>query len=109
MKLAVVSSSRVGQSFSIRAAIVVRSSESMNAAMPRRGQAIDVRDPLSARLRTIANQAGLVADRLAPALLEVREIFGAELAADPRFRGAVTDALSRIIAKGAKMAVADFD
>ena len=71
------------------------------------GKPIDVRDPLSARLRAIADEAGLVAERLAPALLEVREIFTAELAADPRFRTAVTDALARIIAKGAKAAVAE--
>jgi fructuronate reductase len=71
------------------------------------GKPIDVRDPLSARLRAIADEAGLAAERLAPALLDVREIFGAELAADPRFRAVVTDALSRIIAKGAKAAVAD--
>ena len=72
-----------------------------------KGKPIDVRDPLAARLRAIADEAGLVADRLAPALLEVREIFTAELAADPRFRDAVTSALSRIIAKGAKEAVAE--
>ena len=72
-----------------------------------RGQPIDVRDPLSERLRQIADAAGLVADRLAPALLAVREIFAAELADDPRFRGAVTGALARIIAKGAKQAVAE--
>jgi fructuronate reductase len=71
------------------------------------GKPIDVRDPLSARLRTIADQAGLVAERLAPALLDVREIFGSDLAADPRFRAAVTNALARIITKGAKEAVAD--
>jgi fructuronate reductase len=71
------------------------------------GKPIDVRDPLSARLRTIADGAGLVAERLAPALLDVREIFTAELAADPRFRAAVTDALARIIAKGAKATVAE--
>jgi len=70
------------------------------------GKPIDVRDPLAARLRAIADHAGLVAERLAPALLEVREIFG-ELAADPRFLTAVTNALARIIAKGAKAAVAD--
>jgi fructuronate reductase len=71
------------------------------------GKPIDVRDPLSARLRAIADEAGLVAERLAPALLDVREIFGAELANDPRFRDAVTRALARIIARGAKAAVAD--
>jgi fructuronate reductase len=66
---------------------------------------IDVRDPLSARLRAIADGAGLSAERLAPALLDVREIFAPELASDPCFRSAVTAALSRIIEKGAKVAV----
>src|ERR1043165_3406336 len=64
------------------------------------GQPIDVRDPLSARLRAIADQAGLSAERLAPALLDVREIFSAELATDARFRRAVTDALARAAARG---------
>jgi fructuronate reductase len=57
-------------------------------------------------LRSIADQAGLNAARLAPALLDVREIFG-DLGADPRFRDAVTENLARIIAKGARAAVAD--
>jgi fructuronate reductase len=70
------------------------------------GKPIDVRDPLAVRLRSIADQAGLNAARLAPALLDVREIFG-DLGADPRFRNAVTEALARIIAKGARAAVAD--
>jgi hypothetical protein len=70
------------------------------------GKPIDVRDPLSGRLRQIADQAGMTADRLAPALLDVREIFG-DLAADARFRDAVTKALAAIIAKGARVAVAE--
>jgi len=70
------------------------------------GKPIDVRDPLSARLRAIADQAGLVAERLAAALLDVREIFPTDLASDPRFGTAVTAALADLIAKGAKAAVA---
>jgi fructuronate reductase len=70
------------------------------------GKPIDVRDPLAVRLRSIADQAGMAAERLAPALLDVREIFG-DLGADPRFRDAVTENLARIIAKGARAAVAD--
>ncbi len=76
------------------------------AGIDEQGKPIDVRDPLSGRLRAIADAAGLSAERLVPALLEVREIFG-ELAADPRFRAAVTSALTRIIARGAKAAVAE--
>jgi fructuronate reductase len=72
------------------------------------GKPIDVRDPLAAKLRAIADEAGLVAERLAPVLLGVREIFG-ELAADARFRSAVEPALMRIIAKGAKAAVAELE
>ena len=70
------------------------------------GQAIDVRDPLAGRLRSIADQAGIVAERLAPALFGVPEVFGRELGVDPRFRAAVTSALALIIARGAKAAVA---
>jgi fructuronate reductase len=77
------------------------------AGIDEQGKPIDVRDPLSARLRAIADRAGLVAERLAPALLDVREIFSSELAADPRFRAAVTESLAHIIAKGAKTAVAE--
>lgn len=69
------------------------------------GKPIDVRDPLSGKLRAVADQAGLNAERLAPALLGMREIFG-DLADDPRFRAAVQAALAAIIAKGAKAAVA---
>jgi fructuronate reductase len=71
------------------------------------GQPIDVRDPLSARLRAVADDAGLVAERLAPALLDVREIFGSDLPVDARFRTAVQTALARIIEEGAKAAVAE--
>jgi fructuronate reductase len=66
-----------------------------------RGQPIDVRDPLADRLRTIAGNAGPNAARLAPMFLEVREVFG-ELAADTRFRDAVTAALTQVLEKGAR-------
>jgi fructuronate reductase len=71
------------------------------------GQAIDVRDPLAVRLRQIADAAGPVAERLAPALLAVEEIFGRDLAADPRFAQPVTAALERLYAVGAKRASAE--
>ncbi len=68
------------------------------------GQAIDVRDPLASELAAIAREAGPVADRLAPALLDVRSIFGA-LGTDPRMRSAVMRALSRLYEQGARQAV----
>ncbi|HXT09639.1 MAG TPA: mannitol dehydrogenase family protein [Roseiarcus sp.] len=72
------------------------------------GRAIDVRDPLAARLKAIAERQGLEATRLAPALAAVGEVFGADLAADPRFLAAVTSALAALIAKGARRTVADY-
>jgi fructuronate reductase len=70
------------------------------------GRPVDVRDPLSARLRMIADGQGLDAARLAPALVGVREIFGDDLAADPRFLSPVTAALDRLIRLGSHGAVA---
>ena len=69
------------------------------------GAPIDVRDPLSQRLRALADTAGPTAARLAPALLGVREIFGDDLATDPRFVAAVETALDRIFTFGARGAI----
>ncbi len=69
-----------------------------------RGNAIDVRDPLAARLKALADEAGPDAARLAPALLSVREVF-ADVGADPRFAGPVRDALARLMAHGAAATV----
>jgi fructuronate reductase len=74
------------------------------AGVDEKGQPIDVRDPLGARLRAIADQAGPDAERLAPALLAVQEIFG-NLADDPRFAAPVTAALGRLFADGARKTV----
>jgi len=71
------------------------------------GRAIDVRDPLAGELFGIAERTGPVAERLAPALLEVRSIFGA-LGSDPRMRAAVTEALARLYALGARQTVQMF-
>jgi fructuronate reductase len=71
-----------------------------------KGVAIDIRDPLAARLAAIAGEAGPVAARLAPALFGMGEIFGTDLPADPRFTGPVTTALERLFRDGAKKTVA---
>ncbi|WP_024280321.1 mannitol dehydrogenase family protein [Xanthobacter sp. 126] len=68
------------------------------------GKAIDVRDPLAARLKALADEAGPDAARLAPALLSVREVFG-DLGADPRLAGPVRKALARLMARGAAATV----
>jgi len=75
-----------------------------------KGQPIDVRDPLAARLKSLADEAGadeagLSAERLAPALLGVREVFGDDLPQNPAFVGAVTDALGRLLRDGARRTV----
>lgn len=65
------------------------------------GRPIDVRDPLAERLRGLAEEAGPVAGRLAPALLSVREVFGEDLPADPAFVAAVTGELEGLFDRGA--------
>ena len=69
------------------------------------GRKIDVRDPFAAELAAIANAAGPIADRLAPALLEVSSVFGA-LGSDPRVRAVVTQALAGLYKLGARRVVA---
>ena len=73
------------------------------------GHAIDVRDPLAARLKAIADAAGPDATKLAPALISLREIFGNDLAADQRFLHAVTRALATLYAVGSRRAVDEFE
>jgi len=68
------------------------------------GQRLDVHDPAAPDLAAAVQAAGPVADRLAPALLDMRPVFGA-LGQDPRVRAAVTAALARLYALGARRAV----
>jgi fructuronate reductase len=73
-------------------------------ATDEQGRTIDVRDPFAAELAAIAKTAGPIADRLAPALLDVASVFGT-LGADPRIRAAVTQALARLFDLGAQRTV----
>ncbi len=57
------------------------------------GEPIDVKDPMAARLRQIADGAGRDAGKLATGLMAVQEVFGNDLPADPAFTGPVTDHL----------------
>jgi fructuronate reductase len=70
------------------------------------GRSIEVRDPMARRLLSLADEAGPIAERLVPALLEVREVFGDDLRKDPRFVDPVTDNLSSLLAQGAKRTIA---
>ncbi len=69
------------------------------------GQPIDVRDPLAARFAAVAAEAGGDAGRLADGLLAIREVFGTDLPADPRFTGPVRAALTSLYRQGAAATV----
>jgi len=68
-----------------------------------RGNAIDVRDPLSDKIRTMVN-ASSDAERV-NALLGLSEIFGHDLAQNSAFVEAVSQAYQRITRHGARQAV----
>jgi fructuronate reductase len=70
-----------------------------------RGQPIDVRDPLAARLRALSDAAP-GADAKVAALLAVSEIFPPALAGDPAFRDDLAAAYRTLAARGARAAVA---
>ena len=72
-----------------------------------KGALIDVRDPLAEKLRRIADAAGPSAEKLAPALLAIEEIFGHDLPASERFRKFVERHLFSLYAHGARATVAD--
>jgi len=69
------------------------------------GKPIQVSDPLAARLAAIAAETGPEAERLVPAYLAVREVFGDDLPSQAPFVAAVTDALKRLYALGARATV----
>ncbi|MBM1174642.1 mannitol dehydrogenase family protein [Microvirga arabica] len=73
-----------------------------------KGGAIEVRDPMTARLREVADGAGPSAENLARGLFAIREIFGDDLPADSRFTGEVVAHLARLYELGAKHTVSTF-
>lgn len=70
------------------------------------GAPIDVRDPLAARLRAIADAAGRDPGMLARGLIGVREVFGDDLADQPGFVSTVTGHLAKLLRDGARRTVA---
>ena len=64
------------------------------------GKPIDVKDPLSARLRQLADTAGPDADQLAASLLTVTEVFGTDLPTSAPFRDTVTNHLKSLLELG---------
>jgi len=71
-----------------------------------KGAPIEVKDPLAARLREIADAAGNDADTLAHGLLGVGEVFGTDLPQHAGFRDAVAAHLRALFADGAAATVA---
>ncbi len=70
------------------------------------GVPIEVKDPLAPRLRAIADAAGRDAQKLADGLLQVTEVFGADLPANAMFRTAATLHLKSLFEIGALAAAA---
>lgn len=73
------------------------------------GKSHDLNDPLSPKLSAIAATAGRDAAALATGLLSVREIFGDDLATDPRLQAAVVPALSSLLERGTARTLAEWD
>jgi fructuronate reductase len=74
-----------------------------------RGEPIDVRDPLAARLLAIGAECGADATRLVPSFLAIRDVFGDDLPRDPNFVEPVTRALEGLYARGSASTVAEFE
>jgi fructuronate reductase len=70
-----------------------------------KGEAIDVKDPMAAQLRRITDQAGNDATQLVRGLLQVKEIFGDDLAQNESFVALLTSHLTSLFTHGARAAV----
>lgn len=69
------------------------------------GNAIDVRDPLSDKIRAIVETSS--EEERVTALLALSEIFGTDLPQDPQFVDTITAAYQRIRQSGARQAIID--
>jgi fructuronate reductase len=88
-----------------RHALVVAAWMRYVTGIDERGQPIDVRDPLQKSFRDALQGAGRDVPRIVEALLGLKTIFGGDLAADPRFRQAVGDALTSIYSLGSRQTI----
>jgi fructuronate reductase len=71
------------------------------------GKALEIKDPMAARLKLAATTAGPNAQRLATELFQIADIFGADLPQDTRFTQPVSAALERLFERGAAQTVRD--
>ncbi len=69
------------------------------------GREIDLRDPMANRLRRAAGAAGNDPSALVDAMLGHAEIFGHDLQGSPVFRAAVGEAMTGLMARGARATV----
>ncbi|KQZ99849.1 mannitol dehydrogenase [Mesorhizobium sp. Root157] len=72
-----------------------------------KGRQIDVRDPLAAAMRS-RTQGMDTASELSGALLQLEQVFGIDLPANPEFRASVEMALGRLLRSGAAATVQHF-
>jgi len=70
-----------------------------------KGRAIEVKDPMAARLRGIADVAGRDAKQLARGLLSVKEIFGEDLQQNTAFSAVLAQHVSSLFEQGAAATV----
>jgi fructuronate reductase len=73
-----------------------------------KGAAIDIRDPMTARLQDVVSHAEGSAEMLARGLFGIREIFGDDLPGNARFTDEVMAHLTRLYDFGAKRTVSEF-
>jgi fructuronate reductase len=97
----IINRSESGKSFT-RLALGVAAWMRYVTGIDEQGNPIEVKDPLAARLRTIADDAGRDATKLAEGLLSVTEIFGTRVPDLPGFRDEVTAHLTSLFANGAQ-------
>jgi fructuronate reductase len=69
------------------------------------GNPIEVKDPLAARCRAIADAAGRDATKLADGLLAIPEIFGTQLPSNETFRTEVTAHLASLFERGVRATI----
>ena len=90
-----------------RAALAVAAWIRYSGGRDEAGQAIDVRDPLAAKLAALAGAADGNAAALVTSYLAIQEVFGDELPRSDAFRSAVERALRRLLEGGARRAVTE--
>ena len=88
-----------------RAALGVAAWMRYMTGVDERGRAIEVKDPLSGRLRAIADVAGGSPEKLVDGMLGVTEVFSDDLPSNASFRETLADHLASLLERGASETV----